>query len=346
TTTTTTTTKAPVAVCGGINLLDSSKIWGKTNVTVTERAAGGWEIKSTDVGGVNFNGCGTYDAATYQYVHVVLKSDVPFIFAMYDAANNKWMNSNGDFYPQFGCGAGEAAPAGTYELSLWTNGCYTWDGSALPATVQISDIAIEPQGAGTITITHLEVSANATCPVKYVGDDVTTTTSKIDESTTTTIVDNEMMGDKVTFTVSNVTAKAGDTVTIDLSVSENHYMVNGQFRVVYDPTKLEIQEVGSDPDNPYFDDYNTDIFKNTYMWAHAVPAPGYSNFAFAGGSAQGTTAGGVMYSLTFKVLDGWTGEAPIELRIPELSSNDGTTNGGADYHTNRDFYVFGGVTVN
>ncbi len=106
--------------------------------------------------GIAIVGPGAYDAAVYQYTKLNLTSDVPFVVAFYDAANGKWMTSTGDFYPSFGLTTGDVpAPAGDYNLDLFTNGCYTWDGSALPATVEMSAVYLEPQAAGTMIIKDL-----------------------------------------------------------------------------------------------------------------------------------------------------------------------------------------------
>ncbi len=139
-------------------------------------------------------------------------------------------------------------------------------------------------------------------------------------------------GAPITFTAQSVTAKAGDTITVDISVSENHYMVNGQIWVLYDPEMLEIQEVWDDEDNPYFEDINTKIFKSSYMWAFAVPEAGTAKMAFASSSSIGTTAGGVMFTLTFKVLENaTTSNISVVIGDDDMCSNDGVTNGGEDY---------------
>lgn len=134
----------------------------------------------------------------------------------------------------------------------------------------------------------------------------------------------------IVFSAQSVTAQAGDTITVDISVSENHYMVNGQIWVNYDPEVLEIQTVWEDEDNPYFEEINSKIFKSTYMWAFAVPTPGVAKMAFATSSTKGTTAGGVMYTLTFKVLEN-AENSVITIEVPEMCSNDGETNGGEDF---------------
>ena len=147
---------------------------------------------------------------------------------------------------------------------------------------------------------------------------------------------------KVEFTASSVTAKAGDIITVDISVSENHYMVNGQIAIAYDPEVLEIQEVWDDEDNPYFEDINTKIFKSSYMWAFAVPEAGLAKFAFATSSSKGTTAGGVMFTLTFKVLeDAKTTE--IDVYIPDNDMN-ANSDGGEDVAVEAT-YVKGIVTI-
>ncbi len=134
----------------------------------------------------------------------------------------------------------------------------------------------------------------------------------------------------IVFSAQSVEAQPGDTITVDISVSENHYMVNGQIWVEYDPTCLEIQTVWDDEDNPYFEDINTKIFKSSYMWAFAVPEAGIAKMAFATSSSKGTTAGGVMYTLTFKVLEGAT-TSEINIVVPEMCANDGVGNGGEDF---------------
>ena len=278
---TTTTTKANVDVnCNDINMLVES------NTAISSDGAafyydnnGALVINSTNsTGGISIVGPGSYDAATYKWAHISINSDVPYVVAFYDAANARWMTSSGDFFPDFETSYDTPVAKGAKTLSLWTNGCYTWDGSALPADVQMSSIYIEPKGAGTIIINHLALSNDETCTVTPAQIPTVTVTAT---TTTRTNPDNP----DVTFSLSNVEANVGDIITVDVMVSENHYMVNGQIWVEYDPNALEIQKVWDDEDNPYFEDYNTQIFKNTYMWAFKVPMPGYANFAFASSSS-------------------------------------------------------------
>ena len=84
----------------------------------------------------------------------------------------------------------------------------------------------------------------------------------------------------IVFTAQSVEAEVGDIITVDIGISENHYMVNAQIWIEYDPNSLEIQEVWDDIDNPYFEEINTKIIKSNAMWAFAVPSPGTAKFAF------------------------------------------------------------------
>ncbi len=147
----------------------------------------------------------------------------------------------------------------------------------------------------------------------------------------------------ITFTAESVTANKGDIITVDISVSENHYMVNGQIWVQYNPDCLEIVEVWDDPDCPYFEEINTKIFRSSYMWMFAVPVAGTAKFAFASSASAGTTAGGAMFTLTFKVLeDAYTSEINVVVPDGDMNANDGSS---AEDQAVELTYVAGVVTV-
>ncbi len=152
----------PVAPSGEMNLLVYNNIVSTENATVTEQADGSWLISSTADGQVTIDGPGVYDASVLQWTHLSVSSTVPFIIWFYDETNNKRIDTNGDFSNKFG----NPAPAGEYGgNALWTNGCYTWDGSALPETVDIQKICIEPKAAGTMIINHMMLSDREVCDV-------------------------------------------------------------------------------------------------------------------------------------------------------------------------------------
>ena len=129
----------------------------------------------------------------------------------------------------------------------------------------------------------------------------------------------------VTVTVGAINGEVGDVVEVPVSISEGHYMVNGRFFLTYDPTVLELQTVSDDPDNPYFDEINTAVIDGSFMWAVRSPEAGRVNAVFATSSKTGNASGGVIFTLTFKLLKASTGE--IVLTIPELRTN---STGGDD----------------
>ncbi len=129
----------------------------------------------------------------------------------------------------------------------------------------------------------------------------------------------------VTVTVGEVKGEVGDVVEVPVSISEGHYMVNGRIFLTYDPTALELQEVCDDPDNPYFETINTAIIDGSFMWAVRSPEAGRVNAVFATSAATGNGTGGVIFTLTFKLLRESTGE--IAVTIPELRTN---STGGDD----------------
>ncbi|MBQ9413730.1 MAG: metallophosphoesterase [Clostridia bacterium] len=147
---------------GEIDLLVYNNILSTNHTTVTEQADGSWLISSTAAGQVAISGPGIYDASVLQWTHVSASSTVPFVIAFYDKTNDKRMDTGSDFSDVFG----NPAPAGEYgNKALWTNGCYTWDGSALPEKVDIETIYIELKAAGTMIIRHMMLSDQNTCDI-------------------------------------------------------------------------------------------------------------------------------------------------------------------------------------
>ncbi len=324
-------------------VLDNVDPGSTTNATVTAAENGSLLIEATEEGQVGIVGPGTYDAATLQYTHLSIESDVPFIIKFYDGANGKWMDSSGDFYPQFGLeDGGLPAAAGTYTLNLDTESCYTWDGSALPETVQMSSIYIYPQAAGKILVKHLALSASATCNEECEIHNDTLPKMPVE------VEDRVMDGEYIAITGNASEAKAGDIVTVSFDIAENSYITNGEFNIFWDATKLEVQETNEDEDLLYMSYVNGGIFKSSWMKLGVPISDGQYNFGFAGASAtsmMGATKGGTMFSMQFKVLEGWTGTEEIIMAIPELCSNDEVIDYTNGYNTNCDYYVTATVTV-
>lgn len=123
---------------------------------------------------------------------------------------------------------------------------------------------------------------------------------------------------EVTVTVGAVKGEVGDVVQVPVSISEGHYMVNSRIFLTYDPSALELQTVCDDEENPYFESINTAIIDSSFMWAVKSPEAGRFNAVFAT-AMSGNSAGGVLFTLTFKLLRETAGE--IAVTIPELKSN-------------------------
>ncbi|MBQ3068558.1 MAG: Cys-Gln thioester bond-forming surface protein, partial [Clostridia bacterium] len=110
----------------------------------------------------------SYNGDTHRYLHMSVKSDVPFQIAFSDTVtvSEKWITMTGDFYPAFGLTEGPAdslIPAGSYNVSLDLKGCYTWDNS-YPADgmLNLSNAFFEPSGVGHFEVSHLSLSGDAT----------------------------------------------------------------------------------------------------------------------------------------------------------------------------------------
>ncbi len=120
------------------------------------------------------------------------------------------------------------------------------------------------------------------------------------------------------FTMSNPTGNKGDIVTVDITVSENSYMVDGQLYVKFDPTMLELQQLGTEDGNPVYATVGS-MFQGM-MYGQSLPSAGEFRFAFAGTGA-GITEGGVAFSLQFKILANNALNTSLELVCPHIGIN-------------------------
>lgn len=138
------------------------------------------------------------------------------------------------------------------------------------------------------------------------------------------------LGAEVTVSLDTVyKAAVGDTVTVTLSVSDDHYITCGQIAVFYDPAQLALKPIEDD----VYIQPNTALLGDSVSWELGTPTPGECYFVFAGLSSIGVATGGELFTLTFDVLDGFDGEEDITLSVEELVSNDGVTKKGKDYNT-------------
>ncbi|MGN0171524.1 MAG: dockerin type I domain-containing protein [Acutalibacteraceae bacterium] len=200
-----------------INLLDPSKTALSGGDCTFEYVDGALVITSNGTGGdsIGIASNTTYDPAVYPYTAVTIESEVPFVLAFYDGVVNKWMTSSGDFYPQF-AGVGDTpAPAGNYDLLLFTQGCYTWspDGTLpTPESATMTSIYIEPKAAGKLTIKKLALTEGVA--------PVASATFTVEEKETAPI-------------------KAGDTFTINVSSSALDKVAGVQLKLAYDKTVMQ-----------------------------------------------------------------------------------------------------------
>lgn len=266
-------------------------------------------------------------------VALALESDVPFRITMLDRseAGDKWISFGAEFYNSIVANGAEVPaaapengffPAGTYDCTAYLAGVYTWKTDEGVAgwdvtNANITALYIELQEAGTLSLSKLELQGDGKEPATP-------------------------MGDLITISAPTVDAIPGDIIEMPISITENHYLVNGQLKITYDPEKLEIQKVWDDIDNPYFETHDSTIIRNA-MVAFAVQTPGEGIFAFASSGSKGVAKGGVIFTLTFKVLEGCTGTTEIAISAPELASNNADTNDGKDYATN--YEMVNGVVV-
>lgn len=152
-------------------------------------------------------------------------------------------------------------------------------------------------------------------------------------------------GTLVTYTVGDASASSKERVTVDLSVSDEHYMVGGELRILYDATKLKPVAVSKNAESLYLSQINTAVLGEA-AWTIELVEDGVLAFTFVNGNegATGSADGGMMFALMFDVLKGWGGETAVDVEIVRMLSNDGVSDGGADYDTTV-AAVAGTVTV-
>lgn len=127
---------------------------------------------------------------------------------------------------------------------------------------------------------------------------------------------------------------AGDIITVDVTVSDNHYMIYGEIGVYYDKNALELLPVGNNPDSPYVDYANPDILPENASWFVDTPYVGALEFGFLSTSFCGSTTGGTIFRLTFRVLDGFENRTDIHLEFPYMvSANNPNGTAADDYNT-------------
>ena len=191
--------------------------------------------------------------------------------------------------------------------------------TTLPTTTTRATTTTHPQGGGEIMS---PAPTDTTTTVSY----TTTTTAAY---TTTTTAQHY-----VVFTMSSVyEVSAGDIITVDVAVSDDHYLVDAYLWFSYNADELELLKVGNNPYSPYVDHINTDVLPDDSLWDFGVPGSGALVFTFASAASQGPTQGGTIFSLTFRVLDGFSQRSYINLHVQNLVSSKIDSNGVTTKYT-------------
>ncbi len=123
--------------------------------------------------------------------------------------------------------------------------------------------------------------------------------------------------ESVAIGVTSAQGATGDTVTVDVTISENHYMVNGMIKIYYDDTALELVPESAE----VLASYNTEILGQGAYCLIASPMAGRVNFAYVTMSDTGKAQGGTLFSLTFKILDGAKRTNTVKVVVPDLNAN-------------------------
>lgn len=144
----------------------------KVNVTTawdsSTNIAYGMQV-AADLNGIDLSG---------KYLHVGIKSDVPFRITTLDKsdAGNKWILLCNEFYNVIGpvgqdpigsCPEGSFFPAGEYEICVAYHGIYDWQTSQGTAgwdtkNANLNGIYFEAKTAGSFTVSTLKLSAEPT----------------------------------------------------------------------------------------------------------------------------------------------------------------------------------------
>ena len=123
-------------------------------------------------------------------------------------------------------------------------------------------------------------------------------------------------------TVGTVSGALGDVVEVDVSVSTNAYIVNGDFTVTYDAAVLRLV------DNAYDGEaysINSAILPGTFH-AGGAAAEGVFKLSYASSDWKGKSAGGKLFSIKFEIIAENTTETAISVSADPLRGNNGVDN--------------------
>ncbi len=181
-------------------------------------------------------------------------------------------------------------------------------------------------GDGNIQAPPFDDPTTTTCNAA-----TTTTDLPCDESTTTTgdwnfdgggtnppptTTTTAVPSGNIVFSVSSFEdVSVGDEITVDVTVSDYHYIVSGELYIQYDPDALQLQsEIFGATDG---------ILNGAYALSIRCPAEGDMELRFSTSATVGSDQGGTILRLHFKVRDGFRYGTKIICEVPQMVSDDG-----------------------
>jgi len=134
----------------------------------------------------------------------------------------------------------------------------------------------------------------------------------------------------VNLSVSSISGAIGSEVQININISADSYLGAGQFRVTYDPTKLQITASnkilkGLSVNEQVTAENNGDISGTTSMLTSTIPLATAGVVLASITSTEGFTYGsdisaGSLLRIKFIILPGATGDIPVTLSVTEFNS--------------------------
>ncbi len=125
-----------------------------------------------------------------------------------------------------------------------------------------------------------------------------------------------------TITVGTVSGLKGDVVELPVTISAESYLVNADFFVVYDSTRLELV-------NDHFSEgcyrVGTVFSNNRWIYIGAKVYNGKFRFSTAYSGSIGTSTGGEMFRVAFRILKDDSETIPVNLVVDTACANDGAS---------------------
>ena len=107
----------------------------------------------------------------------------------------------------------------------------------------------------------------------------------------------------------------GDEITVEITVSDYHYIVAGELYIQYDSDVLQLQsEVFST---------TPEVLNGAYALSIRCPAEGDMELRFSTSATVGSAQGGTILRLSFRVRKDFHTDTTILCEVPQMISCDG-----------------------